>query len=1250
MSRQQKYLLLFFTVLFSITIGVDFFYKQSANITNYGKEITHYLQTQETKVKGIFADQALLNALLQEEIPKEDLDENFKLRNQLAKAPFTIFASKNDSLLFWSNNLAAFKLDSIRFTTGLIQLHNGFYYCLKDQYRATKLGNVDLTALIPIKANYSIKSDYLKDRFSAGQYIPTNINPTKQVTENVIQNASGSPAFYLEFEGQLKNRRYLGGIFCLYLISFILLAVLLNSQAKRIAEAGRPWLGALFLMVTVFGLRYISILIDFTGKFEDISIFSKNLFNTSLSNSLGDLLINIFLLLWMMIFFHQRFPIRSFQHLSKPVRFSLTTLNYFSILIGILMIVNVFKSLVIGTEIVFDFDYVFNLNVSSLIAIIGVIILLIALFIFSHRMMLTIVKIGFNRNERLAALGIASLLAFPVLWMSNLLLPPIYLILIAFVFILIFDLFVDNRHMSFTWLAIWMVILSAFPSILLFKYNAYKERLNRFSYAKTLAELQDSIAVVGFQDLQTSIRADKFIREEIRNTPHDFAPSMDSIDERIKNIYTGNDYLFYNYTYKVHLNNLRNPSITEAQRNEMKSLQQRLTDAKPTKLDGLYFWTDNQKAFSYFLKLPFAESEDNHNRVYLEFQREKREQSKVYTELLVDQPYKNLKNIANYDYAIYKKFQRLDGQGQTYGPYLNEDIKIAPGERKEIIEKPWTELTYRSDLDTDIIVVIGRDTETFIKAISLFSYIFGILIITVVLFSILNTFYPFLPNAFNFSFSKSPSLKGKIQWSVISSILVSFFIIGFVTIFFFKNQTENYHYKRLARKTTSVLTNTNFEIQNMSMEAYLKDSTILLEELVKPLSQIHRLDINLYDLRGRLIHSSEEDIIDKGILMPQMDAIAFYKLSREKVPEYIQEKESVGELAYKSSYIPINIKMKDGKDKTIAYMGMPYYSKQRDLRNNISAFMSTLMNVYVFLLLIAGGIAIVVANSITRPIGVIGEKLKQFKLGKRNEPLEWKNKDELGALISEYNNMIRKLEESAKMLAQSEREGAWREMAKQVAHEIKNPLTPMKLSIQYLQHAYRANPDNIEPLLKKVSVTLIEQIDNLAAIASEFSNFAKMPRAENQQFVINTLVSSVYDLFSEGDERSELKLYLPEESYQVFADKNHLMRVFNNLIKNALQAIPDGRKGLVEIHLYRKDQLAIIKVSDNGTGIPLDKQEKVFVPNFTTKNSGTGLGLAISKNIIEAVDGSIYFQTEPNVGTDFFVEMPIVEVVAYEEV
>jgi len=235
--------------------------------------------------------------------------------------------------------------------------------------------------------------------------------------------------------------------------------------------------------------------------------------------------------------------------------------------------------------------------------------------------------------------------------------------------------------------------------------------------------------------------------------------------------------------------------------------------------------------------------------------------------------------------------------------------------------------------------------------------------------------------------------------------------------------------------------------------------------------------------------------------------------------------------------------------------------------------------------------------------------------------------------------MVEKLEESKGQLIRLERESAWREMARQVAHDIKNPLTTMKLSMQQLERV-SAEPAQAALYLKKAITRLIEQIDSLAQIASEFSMFANLDIQQKQDIVLNDVVESVYDLFSEQKDVA-LDLKIPTERFHISGDKNHLIRVFNNLVINAIQAIPSDRKGQIQVSIFRQNDHAVVRIHDNGGGIPPEIQKRVFEPNFTTKTSGSGLGLAICKKIIEALDGDIRFETRENEGTDFFVELPI---------
>jgi len=298
------------------------------------------------------------------------------------------------------------------------------------------------------------------------------------------------------------------------------------------------------------------------------------------------------------------------------------------------------------------------------------------------------------------------------------------------------------------------------------------------------------------------------------------------------------------------------------------------------------------------------------------------------------------------------------------------------------------------------------------------------------------------------------------------------------------------------------------------------------------------------------------------------------------------------------------------------------------------------LSIYAVLFILSVVIAIGLSNSITNPIDILGQKLKGLKLSRKNETLEWQNEDEIGALITIYNEMIIKLGDNARLMAKIERDSAWKEMAQQVAHEIKNPLTPLKLNIQYLESKVGSNPEMAPQLIAQLAPSLIEQIDNLSQIASEFSNFAQLPDARNEKLNLNDIVKKVHDFFRKREDMS-FKLTLPINDVLVFADKNHMVRILNNVIKNAIQAIPEDRPGQIIITLYRQESNAVIKVSDNGTGIPEEMREKVFSPNFTTKSSGTGLGLAIAINMLESFGGRIYFETIENEGSDFFIEIPL---------
>lgn len=310
------------------------------------------------------------------------------------------------------------------------------------------------------------------------------------------------------------------------------------------------------------------------------------------------------------------------------------------------------------------------------------------------------------------------------------------------------------------------------------------------------------------------------------------------------------------------------------------------------------------------------------------------------------------------------------------------------------------------------------------------------------------------------------------------------------------------------------------------------------------------------------------------------------------------------------------------------------------MRKEITTVLVAIVNIYVLLIGISLIIAIFISDRITRPLRLIQEKMGRLRLGKSYEFIDYKANDEIGSLVAEYNRMIKELDASAELLARSERESAWKEMAKQVAHEIKNPLTPMKLSVQQLQRTYKPNDPEWEAQLKRFTQTLIEQIDTLSRIAGEFATFARMPKTHAEHVNLYETLVNIQQLHS--NDSGAVILFKPNTvpPCMVIADKEQLLRVFNNLIKNAIQAIPEGREGRIVLGISRKAKSFIVTVSDNGDGVPQELHDKIFVPNFTTKTSGMGLGLPIVKGIVDSTGGSIWFETTEGVGSTFYIELP----------
>jgi nitrogen fixation/metabolism regulation signal transduction histidine kinase len=412
----------------------------------------------------------------------------------------------------------------------------------------------------------------------------------------------------------------------------------------------------------------------------------------------------------------------------------------------------------------------------------------------------------------------------------------------------------------------------------------------------------------------------------------------------------------------------------------------------------------------------------------------------------------------------------------------------------------------------------------------------------------------------------------------------------------------------------------------------IDDHGSFLEAVLMKLARVFKTDLNIYDKDGYLVASSRSKVFNQGLLSEQINPDAFEQIKSEKA-SFFTQKENIGKLNYISSYQPIY----NGEENLLGYVNLQHFGKQQALEQQLKSFIIAIVNVFIILLLLSMAIALFVSNWVTSPLKLLQQRISGLEITSAVK-IEYTGKDEIGMIVSAYNLKLDELQNAAKKLAKSERESAWREMAQQVAHEIKNPLTPMKLSIQQMLRVYDPNDTQSTEKVKRVLNSIIEQIDGMTRIANEFSRFAKMPDPNKKNIDLILLIENTVSFF-EAEENITFNLISAEKQLFMNIDKKQWVQVFNNLFQNAIHALDGKKNGEISIRVSKENNSVFIDIADNGSGISKQEQEKLFIPYFTTKSSGTGIGLSMVKQIIENHDGEISFVSELNKGTTFRIKM-----------
>ncbi len=1219
-------------ILLAVAVSIGQWDEGTVLSPEYADQISKYVGKQEAEARAwVHANENLLRR------GTVGVDVGGAMA-ELPGKDYTILLHRADSVVFWSNTRVmppAALIEQCTSGRRLLNLPAGWYSAFSEPFDAETM-----TVLVPIR--YTVGPAFSDNAalFPAGKNISKALLvSTTPTTAAASVQIDGKDLCWLSADGAVQSAA-LQWLKLLAYLSF--LGVFLTVVAKAatwLTTRYAPVAGVALTSIVALGLIWLNGSTGFADhQFGALPAFEKPFSVASwLGATPGTWCISLLLLLWAAVFFHRKFELPGLEKVALPLKFAFAGAAYLLIAAGVLTNVRVFRHLIFDAGIYFDFNNFLNTKDLALLTLMGLMIWLLASFLFSHRLSATVQRLGLSRVQRGGLIGGATALIFAVALTMELPINALYIAGFALVFAGVLDAMVHWETPGFGWIVAWILLLSLFSAVLLYRFNDIKDAQIRKNYAAALASDRDTEAAEQtLPHLLTSFQADSQ-QLGLSLKPWPFKANAADLQAKFNTVVFQENYIFQHYRSNVFAFDRDNqPLLLGQTQGYAWVVQENWEQGQPLPgAPGIRFRTDADGKFRYMLRVSVRRMGDPTQpaQLYCFLNHEYPKPTRVYARLFFGTPYKDMADLARYDFAVQKNEKLLVEQGPVNLASLAGLLKN--GEVRDV-ERPAqhrVDAVFKS-ADGNTLTAVGRTSGGFLKPIYLFAVLFTAISMLLLLLALANSLLRFLPDDYRLSLSASGSLARRIHYWNIVLIGLTFLVIGYMTYRHFTQTARDTERANLDYRAEALLNNLKSQVVSSTLSAdSLRRS---LPQTLTTMASSLSMDANFFSPVGDLQFTTQEELVKIGVLPLKMNPNALFVL-RNNIEPSLVETEQTGGYSFFNKYLPL----RDGQNRLLGFLGVPYDLAERKTGAEVSDFIGILASLYVFLLLIAYVVTYVLARNITKPIRLISEKISDLRLEDKNEPLEYAGdaEDEVGALIGQYNRMVDKLEDSKVQMIRLEREGAWREMARQVAHDIKNPLTTMKLSMQQLERV-SSNPEQAAAYLRKAITRLIEQIDSLAQIASEFSMFANLEIKEKSDMVLNDAVESVYDLFSEQKNVS-MELKLPKERFHIIGDKNHLIRVFNNLVINAIQAIPSDRQGHINVSIVRQQKYAVVRISDNGGGIPPEIRQRVFEPNFTTKTSGSGLGLAICRKIIEAHDGNIGFETRENEGTDFFVEMPI---------
>ncbi|MBK9626665.1 MAG: GHKL domain-containing protein [Flavobacteriales bacterium] len=1117
-----------------------------------------------------------------------------------------------DSLVCWSGQLPAnTDLLATAPTAAQITLPDAVY-----QHAMTAIGTLHLHALAPVWTTPLIENRYIQRGFHPILETPNGLmaQPISAAGPLVV-DASGQPLVRLAWrDGALDVGPWILLKLSLFLLSAAFVCLTLWNSCSSLAKRS-PLAGVLCFVGALFVLRWSVLLLVPSAPFDRLAIFDPATYAASFAlPSLGDLLVNAALLVLSTLFLRR--ALRHSAH--KTSSFLWVFVQWCVLLASAAWVTDTIIGLVNDSSVDLDLYHVQSLNGASAAAVMSIAMLFAAWLLLAD----TVIH-AFGRSSHLRGTLITGSVAIA----GSILVHHVFGILDTVLFLWPIPLLAllyqaDRGHHRFIHAVVGLGCLSVVATHVLTKYTRDREHRERAVLAERLSVREDPVVELLFREVAPSLRTDRTIHELITGAK---PCSAGELDAAVRQIFFGG--FWERYDVRVFAfdaeGRLQCASDGSTPRSIDRSGSEFTDHTALADMPDLFFEQAGSEGSFYHARLVVMPYETaTPVQLFIELHPRSAAQSLGFPELLIAGEEPVLHRADRYAVARYENGV-LAEHANTRGVPLYWNRTLGPD--GSLWYRENGRQYFAKGSGNGSLITLGTPLPGLVDRATTFSYLFA-------LFSLLLGFGMFVRALLRHKGIPALGIAAKVRAALVLFAVISLLFFGFGTQHLLTRQYTERAEANILEKARSA----HMELQQKLDGQPPLDQTRsrYLDHVLGQLSNVLFSDITLYDLSGHMLASSRPQVFSAGLLGPRMDAVAYARMVVDQRSDFVHQ-ESIGSANYQSAYLPLL----DRKGLVLGYLSLPSFADQRQQEQERSGVLVAVVNLFVLLFALSILVALFISNWTTRPLDLLKRSMANVALQGSNRTLAYMGKDEVGQLVEVYNRKVEELRESAERLARSERESAWREMARQVAHEIKNPLTPMKLGIEHFQHAWDPQAPDARERLDRFSRSMVQQIDALNGVATAFSQFAQMPIAKPEVLDLGHIARAAVDVFH-ATPGITIELH-EHEGLQVYVDREHLLRVFNNLLKNAVQAIPQDREGRIDVVLIASDIEAIVQVRDNGSGIPKESRERIFTPSFTTKSSGMGLGLAMVKRIVENAGGRVWYETREGEGTTFFIALPL---------